>query len=255
VIHHVELGPDDAPVVLFVHGSMDRGNSFAHVAKRLRDRFRVITVDRRGHAHSLALGPPNSLSMYVDDLVEVLAGRPAIIVGHSFGGVLACMLAAHHPELALALVAYEMPLNWQSDWPSSSAAGAALNNPDPADAAEAFMRRMIGDRLWERLPDKTRAERRAEGRAFVAEILLVRGGGRPFDPDAIRCPTVMARGTTSPPHLRLAAELMAARIAHSHLIVLAGDGHDAHSADPGGFASLVVHAAQMAGLSPSSSAR
>ena len=41
---------------------------------------------------------------------------------------------------------------------------------DPADAAERFMRRLIGDARWERLPSATREARRSEGPALVGEL-------------------------------------------------------------------------------------
>ena len=50
-----ESGPDDAPLVVFVHGSMDRSTSFSKVVRRLRD-LHTVVYDRRGYAGSSDVG-------------------------------------------------------------------------------------------------------------------------------------------------------------------------------------------------------
>ena len=67
------------------------------------ERFRCITYDGRGNGKSdrPADVAAYSLDNYVADALAVMdatdAGQ-AILVGLSFGGMLACVLAAHHPE-------------------------------------------------------------------------------------------------------------------------------------------------------------
>ena len=73
------------PRVVMVHGAMDRATSFGRVGLRLRD-AEVVTYDRRGYAGSWPLGPTPDFAHQVHDLVEVLDGRPAVVVGHSYGG-------------------------------------------------------------------------------------------------------------------------------------------------------------------------
>ena len=83
---YVETGPDGAPLVVFVHGSMDRMAGFAKVARRLESDHRVLRYDRRGYARSLAVGPPFTIAQHADDLLTLLDGRRAIVLGHSLGG-------------------------------------------------------------------------------------------------------------------------------------------------------------------------
>ena len=76
-----------------------------------------------------------------------------MLFGHSLGGVVALAFAARHPELVPAVVAYEAPMAWQPWWPSAAPAPRRSTAPgDEADAAERFMRRMVGDERWEGLP-------------------------------------------------------------------------------------------------------
>jgi pimeloyl-ACP methyl ester carboxylesterase len=73
------------------------------------ERFRCITYDGRGNGRSdrPAEMAAYSLDNYVADLLAVMdatdAGR-AILVGLSFGGMLASVLAAHHPERVKAAI-------------------------------------------------------------------------------------------------------------------------------------------------------
>lgn len=89
MMHVEETGPSEAPLVVLIHGSMDRATGFAKIAHRLEHEFRIVRYDRRGYARSCSLGPPYSVPQNVADLVELLGGRRAVaIVGHSFGGTI-----------------------------------------------------------------------------------------------------------------------------------------------------------------------
>ena len=84
-----EAGPEDAPLVVLAHGSMDRSTSFAKVMRRLRDDLRVLTYDRRGYGRSVTVGGPFTMAQQVEDLFSVMADRVGVVVGHSYGGDLA----------------------------------------------------------------------------------------------------------------------------------------------------------------------
>ena len=107
----------------------------------------------------------------MEDLVGVLGGRTAVVFGHSYGGNIALALATRRPDLVSAVAVYETPLSWLDWWPGSTAGADALaTRGDPADAAERFMRRLVGDERWGRLPAATREARREEGVAMVGEL-------------------------------------------------------------------------------------
>lgn len=234
----------DAPLVVIVHGSLDRSAAFARVQRHL-DGFRVARYDRRGYGRSLHLGPAPSFETQVDDLELVVAGRRAIIVGHSLGGVIALAFAQRRPELTAAVVAYEAPMAWAPWWPTATAGAAALG-PDSgaADAAERFMRRMVGDKRWEALPLRTRQQRRAEGPALVAELRSIRDpAAPPYDPIAVIAPVVAAHGTESAPHHQRTAAALAEAVRDGVLRVVDGAGHAVHLSHPAEMAALVREAA------------
>ena len=166
-----EAGEPGAPLIALVHGSLDRSAGLLKLSRRLDDRCRVLRYDRRGYGRSAPHPGPFDVAAQVADLVALLDSRPAVVFGHSFGGNVALALADRHPELVRAVGIYEAPLPWLDWWPSGTAGGeAARSADDPADAAERFMRRMVGDEKWMRLPAGTRAARRTEGVTMVTEL-------------------------------------------------------------------------------------
>jgi lipase len=93
-------GAIEAPPVLIVHGVRNTGARFRRLAEEGLPERRVIAPDLRGHGHS-TWDPPWDAERHVADLLETLdaldVGR-APVVGHSFGGLLAMLLAAAAPE-------------------------------------------------------------------------------------------------------------------------------------------------------------
>jgi len=233
----------DGPPVVLVHGTMDRSSSFGRVATHL-DGFRVVRYDRRGYGRSVHLGPPSSFDDQVADLLEVLdteAAEPALVFGHSYGGTVALALAQRNPGRLAGVVAYECPLPWMPWWPHDSAgAKAVAGAADPEAAGEAFMRRMVGDHRWEKLPPSTRAARRAEGATLVAEIAQLRPPHPvPVDLADVHVPVLAARGTEGAAHHHLAADAVAEQVPGASLVVLDGADHGVHLSHPADAAGLV----------------
>jgi pimeloyl-ACP methyl ester carboxylesterase len=253
----------DGPLVALVHGAMDRSGGMLRVSCLLQATCRVLRYDRRGYARSQPAGPPTSFDQQVDDLVGLLDGRLTVLAGHSFGGVVCLAAAQRHPELVPAVLAYEAPRSWAPWWPGASGrslgplgtfapAGTSVGtDPDPGDLAEAFLRRMIGDATWERLPAAMRAERRAEGSTLLAETRSVRPPHPPpYDEAAITVPVVAAHGSETRPHHVRGTELLARTAPRGELRVVEGAGHGAHLTHPREFADLVGSALDRAGLRP-----
>jgi pimeloyl-ACP methyl ester carboxylesterase len=249
-----------SPRLVFVHGAMDRSTSFARL-RRCFPEYTTVAYDRRGYAKSLNVPAATSFVEHVDDLETVLerfaaepsgGTNPVVIVGHSYGGVVALALAAKRPELVRALMVFEAPMPWLDWWPgnaggSTIAAGLAGG---PEAAAESFMRRIVGDEIWERLGDKTRAERRAEGSALLQDLGGLREGGSPYDVNHITCPVVVGHGERSQSHQQKSSQQLYADLVGAHpslaaqfaLTVIPEATHGAHSSAAPQFAELVRHA-------------
>ena len=194
-----ESGPG-APLVACVHGSMDRHASFAKLRARLTPTCEVLAYDRRGYAASRHVQPPaTGIDDHVADLFGLLEGRRAVIFGHSYGGDIVLVLAERHPELVAAAVIFEAPAPWLAFGRSPDDAGdhPPWAAPTPGEAAERFLRRMVGDRRYERLPAATRVELLQDGPALVTELTTIRRDPAPFDPGRIEVPVVVAWGSES----------------------------------------------------------
>jgi len=231
--------------VVLVHGSLDRGASFARVVRRMGD-LHVVTYDRRGYHHSRPAGLARTIRAHVDDLVALVGDGPAVVIGHSYGGDVAMGAAlAAAPGSIRAAGVYEPPLPWLEWWPRRSARSIA--EEDPGVFAESFFRRVVGDAGWDRLSEQARAARRADGPALVAELADLRGAGPPFDPRSLRVPVVLGRGERSLDHHRRAIDALSGLIPDHEVIEIAGAAHGALLTHPDGFAALVRRVVARAG--------
>jgi pimeloyl-ACP methyl ester carboxylesterase len=230
-----EVGPPTGPFVVLVHGSMDRAAGVVRVARHLRDMARVVIYDRRGYGRSVGAGPPFTMARHADDLAGLIGDRTAAVFGHSMGGNVALAAATRHPDRVRAVAVYESPASWLPWWPRRTAGGAAME-ARPEDAAEQFLRRMIGDDRWEELPPRIKAARRAEGPALVGELVDVRDRA-PFSVAEIDASVVVVRGELASRQHMQGADALAALFGVEPIVVL-GAGHRAP----------VTHAAELAAL-------
>lgn len=238
-LHVVEHRGDAAastPTVVLVHGSLDRGASFARVVRRLAD-LHVITYDRRGYHHSRAMPVARSLAGHVADLVGLVGDGPAVVIGHSYGGDVALGAAMESPDVIRAVGAYEPPLPWCEWWPRRTA--SSIVDEDPATFAEGFFRRVVGDAGWDRLTDQARADRRADGPALVAELADLRRHSAPFDFSELRVPLVLGRGGVSVWHHRRAIDALDELVPGCEVVEIPGSAHGAPLSHPDAFAAFV----------------
>jgi pimeloyl-ACP methyl ester carboxylesterase len=111
-IHFLDWGPPEPPgassaaraeaanPVLLIHGIAGTAWTWAPVARRLRDRHRVVAQDLRGHGLSDAPTAgyrPDELAADAFAVAEgaglLELGRPLLVAGHGFGAIVAAWLA------------------------------------------------------------------------------------------------------------------------------------------------------------------
>ena len=111
---HVEVdGPRDGVPVVFLHGVSGSSRTYKWLPEDLRNGRRIVKIDFRGHGASEHAHGTYDVDRYAEDVVDVLrtqVGRPALLVGHSLGGVVAWWLAQRHPELVVAAFLEDPPL-------------------------------------------------------------------------------------------------------------------------------------------------
>ena len=227
------------------------------MSRRLHPGRRLVAYDRRGYQRSRDIGDgAPTLDEHVEDLLGVLArsSRPdsdgtgvevvqPIVLGHSYGGIVALKAVAEHPGVAAALVAYEPPLSWLPWWQDEAHGDPERElvpkaGEEPGEFAERFARTMLGDERYARLSPEIRAGFAADGAAATAELreLATRV---PFDPERLGGPITFVRGSaTATRHVR-ASEWLAAAIPGAHHCVIEGASHGGHLSHPADLAAIV----------------
>jgi pimeloyl-ACP methyl ester carboxylesterase len=142
--------------------------------------------------------------------------------------------------------------------PDAQPRGSAVEG-DPADAAdpevaaqaaERFFRRMVGDASWERLPERDKMERRADGPALAAELRAIRHSEPPFDVTTVSVPAVFGRGEHSASRHRDSVTWLVDHTPGAELFEIAGASHGAHLTHPDAFAAMVRSALALAKRRP-----
>lgn len=97
-LHYAEApGPEDGPKLVILHGLSGSHAEFLHLAPELMKMAHVYFVDMRGHGLTGKVGGGYYVRDYARDVslfLERVVGQPAIVLGHSLGGLVAAWLGA-----------------------------------------------------------------------------------------------------------------------------------------------------------------
>ncbi|MBA2324300.1 MAG: alpha/beta hydrolase [Pseudonocardiales bacterium] len=233
--------------ILLLHGLMGRASTWWTHARWLADHGRVVGVDARGHGDSPARGPWRT-ERFVADLVEVIEKLelgPAVVIGHSMGGLHGWELAALRPDLVDALVVEDMapdhrgrtPEAWTTwfaamppTFPSVAAVRDAFGHPRPS----------VGDYLAECVREGPDGYRLLTD-PMEAGRIASEWGSRSFWPGVrgVRCPTLLLQAQASP----IAGEQMpemARVMTDARHVLVPGTGHLLHDDAPERYRELVT---------------
>ncbi len=98
------------PLIHFSHGNSYPAGSYRQMLDRLRPDFDIRSIDMYGHHphYPVTDGWPK----LVEHLIHTLEGyeQPAILLGHSLGGMLSLMAAKQRPELVRCVVMLDSPV-------------------------------------------------------------------------------------------------------------------------------------------------
>jgi len=98
------------PLLHFCHGNSFPSGTYRQLLDGLRTHYEVRQTDMVGHDPRYPVD--DNWSNLVDELIGQLEahGRPAILVGHSLGGMLSTMAAARRPDLVHCVVMLDSPV-------------------------------------------------------------------------------------------------------------------------------------------------
>ncbi len=134
-IHFLEFGKKGKPIV-FLHGWQQNSRSFLPLVNFLCQNYRLFLLDLPGFGQSEA--PPNHFcsidyAKQIQDWIKKNKLRNITLVGHSFGGKVAAIIASQKPQFLEKLVLI-----------------ASAGIPQPPKHATLF--RLIPDKLKQKIP-------------------------------------------------------------------------------------------------------
>ena len=175
-------GAPGEPPIMLLHQSLARSEDWENIFPRLATRYRTVAYDARGHGRS-GRTPDYSLRAFADDTLRMLreiVKEPALLVGHSLGGLAALVAAGEAPDLVRGLVLEDPALGYAKAWDPAQYAALreGIASTEPAALAKAVSKHPLpspgphGERTYGELRGFYAAERvvtyfREIGRAHV----------------------------------------------------------------------------------------
>lgn len=229
----------DGPVLLALHGIGSSASSFGHLLGHPPPGWRLVAWDAPGYGRSADPPEAPGIDGYADAAAAVLragasgtdgGGRAAVVLGVSWGGVIATRLALRHPELVEALVLVASSVGSGAEAARAAAMRRRADDLDrlgPAAFAAERGPRLVSptapDALREAVFGTMAAAVRLPGYRWAAEAMAdTDHTGRLAE---VTVPALVVAGTadtvTGPPD----AERLHARLPDSRLHLIEGAGH------------------------------
>lgn len=255
----------EGPPVLLVHGSASDMRTWEPQMEPLAVGHQVLAYSRRYHRPNaeIAEGSDYSMAEQVDDLVALIDSldAPVLLVGHSYGGVLALLATLRLSTKVQALVLEEPPAFtlFTSDPPrpaeifrllltrpgiatalirfgatAIAPAGKAARRGDHEAMVAALGRGILGPRAFAELAP----ERREQARENSPPQELLGSGFLRIDAAAVAridCPALIVSGAESPVLWPRIADALAGMIPEARRAIVPGASHIAHEDNPQAF--------------------
>jgi len=229
------------PRLLMIHGSAADHTTWSiqlH-SETLTSRFELVTYDR-------PIG--KTIEQHADDAIGIIdeLGAPVVVVGSSFGGVVALDLIRRRPELARGAVLCEPPLAPSDDEAPIPerflAEFDAIAARDGGEAAgELFLRHVLGDVAFMRMPKLFRARSKALWREIRDDSAALGAYRVRYDLlRAVEVPVLLLGGDRSAAWFRPTLEALAAALGRARVEILVGAGHMMQAEAHRGFAEVLI---------------
>jgi pimeloyl-ACP methyl ester carboxylesterase len=112
-LNYLDYGSSASPPLVMLHGGAWRWQEYLSLIPRLGQQWHVHALDLRGNGRSGWVPNTYRLHDFAEDNAEFVRrlSAPAVLVGHSIGGVIALMVAARCPEKVRALIIEDSPVS------------------------------------------------------------------------------------------------------------------------------------------------
>ncbi len=241
--------PTGAPALMLLHATLSTSRQLMALGAALAVAGPALLLDRRGSGGSrLPVPAPLGIATHVHDLEDVLDAEAipaAVLVGHSFGGVVALEAAARLAGRVAAVVAWEPPYFAVADAAPREALVQVARDTvragrerGPAGAAATFIDAVAGRDAWASMPARTRSFLEAEGGGAIADVGM--DGLEPDGLGSIRVPVALLTGDASEPFYAPIADALALRIPGARRVRLPGLRHPAPITDAAAVAAAML---------------
>jgi pimeloyl-ACP methyl ester carboxylesterase len=111
-INYFDYGSSTVEPLVMLHGGAWCWQEYLSLIPSLSERWHTYALDLRGNGRSGWVAGRYRLEDFTEDNVEFVRQlkAPAVLIGHSLGGVIALMVAARCPEKVKALIIEDSPL-------------------------------------------------------------------------------------------------------------------------------------------------
>ncbi|MGE7688062.1 alpha/beta fold hydrolase [Lysinibacillus sp. NPDC097214] len=111
-VHYYELGKNNKPTIVCLHGLGNSGAVFFELAEYLIDDFHILSFDNPGHGGTSPFVNEDgylfsSLAKWYNDVFEQVLKEPFYILGHSWGADIALHYAKMYPKKIKGVILLE----------------------------------------------------------------------------------------------------------------------------------------------------
>jgi pimeloyl-ACP methyl ester carboxylesterase len=147
-LEFVEQGDPKGTVVLFLHGFTDSWYSFETTLKHMPANIHAIAISQRGHGNSTkpeGAYDPKEFAADIAAFIKLKKLKPAFIVGHSLGGIIAQQFALDYPQLVRGLILVSTDASFKDNpgMPEFQQQIMGLTDPISREFADAFQQSTI----------------------------------------------------------------------------------------------------------------
>lgn len=107
IVHYWVYNPNGARTIVMIHGFRGNHHGLEDIVRELPTHYRLIVPDLPGFGESGEFTGQHNIenyTMFLHEFIAKVTNQPSVLLGHSFGSILAAHYAAEHPKTITKLI-------------------------------------------------------------------------------------------------------------------------------------------------------